>query len=174
MTGPRQRIASTPHSDLLIEDEPHASSESGVRPVCLSDELDRAFEKLESGAPPRGLVGAEDPLAQIESNALLRQLAFEQLRALRERMDELAAVPTASRWIDAVRPLLASLHTVMAALEQVTLTTLLREIDFCFAQASELAVVGIVEGPVREALLWTHARFVAECSCVLDLPSEGR
>ncbi len=174
MTALLRLVASTPTHESPGEDESHDSPLSGIRPACLSeesDDIEQAFEKLESGAPPRGLAAGEDPLAQIESSALLREIAFEQLRALHERMDELAVLPASKGWCDAVRLLLASLRTVMTALEKSTLLTLLMDLDLALARASQ---PGAPEGVVRDTLWSSHARLTAECARVLASESEAQ
>jgi hypothetical protein len=170
----RKIPASAQRAALWIEDDQVSSSESGVRPVCMSDELDRAFEKLESGAPPCGLIGVDDPLAQIESRALLRHMAREQLRALQQRMDELTCAPADGHSLAALRPLLDSVRTLLEALEPTTLATPLSELDSCFASAAELATSSSIDGSLRASLLSAYARLACACSRVLGLQPEQR
>lgn len=159
---------------LLSAGDQLSSSESGVRAVCESDELDQAFETLESGAPPRGLIGSDDPLAQTETSALLRQLAHEQLCALHQRMEELAFAPADGGWIDALPPLLDNLGAILEALEPCTLAAPLGELEFWFATAAGLAASSSIDGPVRAALLSAYVRLATECVRVLALQPERR
>jgi hypothetical protein len=161
----RKSVSSTPEGGR--DGEHFASSHSGVQPACRAgdgDEIDHAFEKLESGAPPRGVDTEElwqDALSQLENAALLREMASEQLLLLSQRMGELAAGPTPKRWLGTVRLLLRSLLKAAETLDEPELVPALAGFDLLLERASRMPGA-VLDQSTRAALLASHARLVTE------------
>jgi hypothetical protein len=154
--------------------ESFETSQSGVMPATSTaelDDIDQAFERLESGAPPPGLPdeGAlEDRLAEVENTALFHELAMAHAGPLREFMHELAAGPARKHWLEIARPLVASLLSAIKALDQATLVPAMSSLHAAIDLATRTPGSKI-DGGARKALLSAYGRLVIELPCVFDL-----
>jgi hypothetical protein len=150
---------------------------SGVRAASVGeplDEIDQAFARLESGAPPRGISEAAalaDLPAQSEYAALLRQIVIDQAQCLRESMRELASGRCHKRWLASTRLLLGNLIKATDALEPSTIGRQLVALD-ALLESAEAARGSMVDGGTREALLAGQARVDAELARMFDISFE--
>lgn len=175
MTAPqRQLVGSTP-SHLAGERERFAGSRSVMQLVCTpdADDVDSAFEKLESGVRPRGVASADvwpgaRPL--FESAALVRELASGQRLVLRDRMQDLAAGLTHRRWLGTVRLSLRSLLKAAEALNEASLVPALASFDVLLERASTLREP-VLDEPTRRAVLAGYARLIPELARAFAPPA---
>jgi hypothetical protein len=161
-TSKRKFVDSTP-SHPAGDGKHFVSSRSGVQPACAPDqpdEVDSAFEKLESGAPPPGIASTDtwqDGLTLLENAALLRAMASGHRGMLRDRMLELAAGSPYKRWLVTVRLLLRSLLKAAEALDEAALLLALASFDLLLERASRMQCV-VLDETTRRALLAGYAR----------------
>jgi hypothetical protein len=152
---------------------PFANFGSGVRAPATAgmfDEIDQAFERLASGAPPCGISEAAalaDLPTQNEHAALLRQIVIDQAQFLRACMQELASRRCSKRWVARTRPVLGHLLKAMEALEASALGQHLMALDALLGSADN-ARGPLIEGGTREALLAAHARVDSELARTFD------
>jgi hypothetical protein len=156
---------------------PLANFGSGVRAASAAeplDEIDRAFERLESGVPPPGVSEATAMAglpAQSEHAALLRQVVIDEAQFLRECMRELASSRYHARWVATTRPVLRNLLVAMDALEPSTLGQRLAALD-ALLESAHTARASVIDARTRVALLAAHAQVDAELARVFDLSFE--
>jgi hypothetical protein len=177
MASTKRRSVNTPSIPRRSDNGPLANFGSGVRVASAGeppDEIDRAFERLESGVPPPGVSEATalaDLPAQSEHAALLRQIVIDQAQFLRECMRELASGRCHQRWVATTRPVLGNLLAAMDALEPSTLGQRLVALD-ALLESAHTARASAVHGEKRVALLAAHARVDAELARVFDVSFE--